>query len=159
MANVPQMSTNVFGPDSSPMRGDLADAISGKGLLAGILSQGVGVLNAGDRVKLDSTNTTPGLLSFVAAADNEAAFGVLKRVAKQTAFDSSDETKNRVEVAYQGGPIMYEVGGGTLTPGASVGMSAGFLVAADGGHSAMGLLIDFVAQSTVGRVILGFVAS
>lgn len=154
--SVPQFQTDAF-DNSNPMRGDLSEAITKSGVLAGILTAGTVV--AGDRVKLDSSITTAGIVGFVAAADNEAAFGVVKRTPKQTTFVAGNEDTNKLEVAFAGGQCVYEVGGSTLTPGTPVAMSSGFLAAVDGTHLQMGLLIDFVVSSSVGRVIIGWVAA
>lgn len=150
---VPGVQIDQF-DNSNPARGDVADAITRSGVLAGIVG-GASNLLAGDRVKLDSTVTAPGYIRFVAAADNEAAFGIIKRTAKAATFAPGDS----VEVCFQGGQAVYEVGATTLAPGSLVGMSSGFLVLADGTHSQIGMLLDYVLQSTLGRVIVGWVAS
>lgn len=155
---VPSFQTDQF-DNTNPARGDLSEAIAKSGVLAGVLT--AGTLHAGDRVKLDSTVTTPGFIGFVAAADNEVAFGVIKRTVKQATFIATtdpggSEDTNKVEVAFAGGQAVYEVGGTTLTPGTPVAMSSGFLAAVDGTHLQMGLLIDYVTQSSVGRVIIGW---
>ena len=156
MSTVPQFQTDQF-DNSNPARGDLSEAITRSGVLAGVLMSGT--LYAGDRVKLDSSITTPGFVGFVAAADNEAAFGVIKRTPKQTTFVAGNEDTNKLEVAFAGSQCVYEVGGTTLTPGTPVAMSSGFLAAVDGSHLQMGLLIDYVIQSSIGRVIIGWVAA
>lgn len=154
MSTVPPFYTDQF--NQQPARGDLSMAISQTRILPGVLTSGTVV--AGDRVKIDTSVTTPGLVGFVAAADNEAAFGVVKRTAKQTTFTAGNEDTNKLEVTFQGGPCVYEVAGSTLQPGTPVAMSSGFLAAVDGAHLQMGLLIDYVTDSTFGRVIMGFVA-
>jgi hypothetical protein len=160
MSTVPQMSTNPFGP-ANPMVGDVSESITASGILAGVLT--AGSAKAGDRVKLDSTITIPGYIGFVPAADDEAAFGVIKRTAKNTSYKSvaagGDETTNKVEVVFSGGQCVYQPSGATLTPGTLVAKAAGFLAAVDGTHLQMGLLIDYVVQSSIGRVIIGWVAS
>lgn len=152
---VPSQSPDSF-DNSNPARGDLSEAITKSGVLAGILTSGT--VTAGDRVKLDNTITAPGFVGFVPAADNEAAFGTVKRTPKQATFISGNEDTNKLEVCFAGGQCQYQVGSTTLTPGTPVAMSSGFLAAVDGTHLQMGLLIDFVTQSSVGRVILGWVA-
>lgn len=149
---VPQVQTDQF--NQTPARGDLDLAITNSRVLTGVLN-GVSSLKAGDRVKLDSTVTTPGVVGFVAAADNEAAFGIIKRNAKQATFAPGDH----LEVTFAGGNAIYEVGATTLTPGTFVGMSTGFLVAADGTHLQMGILLDYVVQSAMARVLAGWTAS
>lgn len=154
--SIPTFSPDQF-DNSTPARGDLSMAISQTRILPGILTSGQ--VQAGDRVKIDTTVTTPGLVGFVAADDDEAAFGVVKRTVKQTIFTAGNEDTNKLEVTFSGGPCVYEVGGSTLTPGTPVAMSSGFLAAVDGSHVQMGLLIDYVVQSSMGRVIMGWIAS
>lgn len=146
----PTFSTNAFN-NVNPARGAVAEAVK-DGALSGVLG-GSDSLVAGDRVKIDSTNTTPGLVKFVAAADNEAAFGTIKFAAKQDTFAPGDT----LEVVFSGGLAVYQVGGTTLTPGTPVAFNAGYLAAVDGSHLQMGLLIDYVVANSVGRVINGWV--
>lgn len=153
---LPQFQTDSF-DNVNPIRGDLSLAISQTHIVPGVLKAGEQV-NAGDRVKLDSANTVPGLLVFVAADPDEDAFGVIKRTEKQTAFNGDSEDTNKLEVMFSGGPCVYQCGATTLAPGVTVGLDTnGFLVASDGSHNPMGLLIDPVVISSMGRVILGFV--
>lgn len=154
MPSIPQFSTDQF-DNSTPARGDLSMAISQTRILPGILKDGETV-TAGDRVKIDTANTVPGLVVFVPADDDEAAFGIVKRTAKQTTFVGGNEDTNKLEVAFSGGQCVYEVGGATLTPGIPVAMNGGFLAAVDGSHVQMGLLIDYVVASSMGRVIVGW---
>lgn len=153
MPNNPSFSTNAFN-NTNPARGALAESITKSGVVTGIFT-GTGPAFAGDRVKLDNTVTTPGFVGFVAAADDEAAFGVIKFNVKQDQFNQGDT----VEVVFQGGQAVYQIGSTTLVPGTLVGMSSGFLVQQDGTHAQMGILIDYVLVSTPGRVIIGWVAS
>lgn len=150
--SLPQFQADQF--DQQPAKGDLDLAITRSGVVTGAVG-GASTLYAGNRVKLDSTVTAPGTVAFVAAADNEAAFGVIKRTPKQSSFAPGDH----VEVTFNGGPVVYECGSATLTPGTPVAMSSGFLAAVDGTHLQMGLLLDYVVQSSMGRVITGFLAS
>jgi hypothetical protein len=149
----PTYSTNAFN-NVNPARGQLADAISKSGVLTGVLG-GAAAAYSGDRVKLDTTNTVPGKLVFVAAADNEAAVGCIKSISKQDTYAVGDT----LEVTFSGGQVMYHVSGGTLTPGTPVALSSDYLAAVDGAHLQMGLLIDYCTQYTLGRVIMGWVAS
>ncbi len=152
--SIPTFSTDQF-DNSTPARGDLSMAISQTRILPGVLKDGETVA-AGDRVKIDDANTVPGLVVFVPAADDEAAFGVVKRTVKQTTFIGGNEDTNKLEVAFSGGQCVYEVGSTTLAPGTPVAMSSGFLAVVDGSHVQMGLLIDAVVQSSMGRVIVGW---
>lgn len=148
----PTYSTNAFN-NVNPARGAVAESVK-DGAVSGILG-GSDNLVAGDRVKIDTSVTTPGLVKFVAAADNEAAFGTIKYNVKQDTFVPGDT----LEVCFSGGLAVYEVSGATLTPGIVVAMSGGYLAAVDGTHLQMGLLLDYCTINTVGRVILGWVAA
>ncbi|MES2155476.1 MAG: hypothetical protein V4510_10110 [bacterium] len=150
--SAPTFSTNAFN-NVNPARGAVAESVK-DGALSGVLG-GSDDLVAGDRVKIDDSVTTPGLIQFVAAADNEAAFGTIKYNVKQDTFAPGDT----LEVVFSGGLAVYQVGGGTLTPGTPVAMGAGVLVAVDGTHLQMGLLLDYVVVNSVGRVIVGWVAA
>lgn len=154
MPTVPQLNINTF-DTANPMRGDVSESITKSGILAGILTAGTAV--AGDRVKLDSTVTMPGRVGFVLAADNEPAFGTVKRTVKNSSYDASSEDTNKIEVCFSGGQAVYQVGNGTLTPGTPVSMNAGFLDVVGGGRAQMGLLIDYVLSGSIGRVIVGWV--
>lgn len=150
MPSVPQVSTNSFN-NQQTFLGELALAINQTKVVSGVLG-GNSALQVGSRVKLDNTVVTPGVVRFVAAADNEAAFGVI-------VFSPQEDTINvgdTCEVAFAGGQCMTMVGSTTLTPGTLVGLSSGFLVQTDGAHAQMGMLIDYVQISTPGRVILGW---
>lgn len=149
----PTFSSNAFN-NVNPARGALAIPITESGILTGVVASGQTLL-AGDRVKLNNAVTIPGRIEFTAAADNEAAFGVVVYTVKQDTFVAGDT----VEVAFSGGQAVYEVAGGTLTPGTPVAMSASYLAAVDGTHLQMGLLLDYCTINTVGRVIVGFVAA
>ena len=153
MPTLPTFSTDQF-DNSTPARGDLSMAISQTRILPGVLSSGS--VTAGDRVKIDTANSVPGLVAFVAADDDEAAFGVVKRVAKQTTFTAGNEDTNKLEGAFSGGQCIWEAGGGTIAAGTPVAMSSGFLAVVDGSHVQMGLLIDPVVVSAMGRVIIGW---
>jgi len=155
MSTVPPVYTNQF--EQGPMKGDLDLAIQKSGVIAGVLGAVAGdlSLDAGTRVKIDTSVTAAGTVQFVFAADNEAAFGVLKRTAQKATFSEGDQ----VEVSFSGGPVVYECGSTTIAPGTSVAMSSGFLAAVDGTHLVMGMLIDYVVQNSMGRVVIGFRAS
>lgn len=152
MPTPPTFSTNAF-DNTNPARGMIAESVRDQAI-SGVLG-GSDALLAGARVKLDSTNTVPGKCVFVAAADNEAAVGTIKFNAKQDTFAVGDT----LEVTYSGGLAVYQVGSTTLTPGTPVALSSGYLAAVDGSHLQMGLLIDYVVVSGVGRVIIGWVAA
>ena len=151
-ANYPSFSTNSFN-NVNPARGAVAESVK-RGALSGLLG-GADSLISGDRVKIDTTVTSPGLVRFVAAADNEKAFGTIAFVAKQSTFVPGDT----LEVVFSGGPAVYQVGGATLTPGIAVAFDAGHLAAVDGTHLQVGLLIDYVVANSLGRVIIGWVAA
>lgn len=152
MSSVPQVFADQF--EQNAVRGDLDLAIQKSGLLTGVLG-GADDLAAGDRVKIDTSVTTPGSVRFVAALDTEAAFGIIKRTSKQATFSPGD----KLEVTFQGGPVVYEVANATITPGIAVTMNAGFIDVVAGGRATIGLSLDYAVQSGMLRVITGFVAS
>lgn len=149
---VPQVSTNAFN-NFQTLLGELALAINNTRVVSGTLG-GNAAVSVGTRVKLDNTVITPGVIRFVPAADNEPAFGAIIRSPQEGTVNPGDN----IEVAFSGGMCMTFVGSTTLTPGATVGLSSGFLAASGGGVTQMGLLLDYVVQSSPGRVIIGFVA-
>lgn len=151
MPSVPQVSTNSF-DNSASFLGGLALAINSSRVVTGIFN-GEDPVAVGSRVKIDSTVTTSGVIKFVPADDNEAAFGCIVQSPQEGETNPGDT----IEVAFSGGQCMTQVGGATLTPGTPVAMSAGFLAAVDGTHLQMGLLLDYVTVSTPGRVLLGWV--
>lgn len=152
MASIPTIKTNTFN-NSQTLLGQLALAINSTRVVSGTLG-GVTALQVGSRVKLDSTVTTPGVCRFVAAADNEAAFGVIIYSVQEDLIQPGDNC----EVAFAGGQCITEIASTTLTPGTPVGMSSGFLAAVSGGSVQMGLLLDYVTISTPGRVLIGWTA-
>jgi hypothetical protein len=156
MSTVPQVQSDQFA--QTPFRGDLDLSIMHAGVIVGTVYSATptDTFAAGARVKLDVTVTTPGSLPrFVAAADNEAAFGTVKRTPQKALFVVGDV----VEVCMGGAPtVQWQVAGATITPALSVGLSSGFVVAADGSHTAMGIALDYATDSTMLRVITGYVA-
>lgn len=150
--SVPQLSSDQFA--QTPCRGDLDLTITKSGVISGTLTsvagaQQTGQVNAGDRVKLDASVTDPGFIGFVPAADDEAAIGCVKRTSKQAAFAAGDIC----EVAYFGGPVMYQVAGATVTPGATVEQADGF-VQPLAANSPLGIALDYGVESGMIRVIL-----
>jgi hypothetical protein len=153
MPSVPQVSTNAFN-NSATLLGQLALAINSTRVVAGVVGGSV-ALQVGARVLLDTTVTTPGICRFLPCPDATPAFGVIIFSPQEDLINVGDTC----EVAFVGGNCMTQVGSTTLTPGTLVALSSGFLVAQDGGHYQMGILIDYVTNSTAGRVILGWSAS
>ena len=147
---IPKVTTNAFN-NSATLLGQLALAINSNRVVAGVVGGSV-ALQVGTRVLLDTTVTTPGVIRFLPCADNVAAFGVIVFSPQEDVINVGDSC----EVAFVGGNCMTQVGSTTLTPGTLVGLSSGFLITAGGGNYQMGMLIDYVTQSTSGRVILGW---
>lgn len=154
MSTIPQVQTDQFA--QTPVVGDLDLSIMHGGIVSGTVHSAspTDTFAAGTRVKLDTTVTTPGSLPrFLAAADNEAAFGVIKRTVQKALYVVGDI----IEVIMAGNPsVVWEAAGATITPGLSVGLSSGFVVASDGSHTAMGVALDYATDSTMLRVIIGF---
>jgi len=152
MPTVPPVYADQF--EQGAMRGDLDLAITKSGVISGVMGViSATTLYAGDRVKIDTANTAPGMVKFVPAADNEAAFGCIKRTVKKASFVEGDQ----VEVAFMGGPVMYQVAAATVRPGYAVEMAAGFVQEKAAG-SQVGLSLDYAAVSTMLRVVTGWVA-
>ena len=150
---LPQMYSDQF--EQAPAKGDLDLAIMRSGVIAGTFYSvtPTDTLAAGSRVALDTTNTAPGNPRFVAVADNAAAFGVVKRNSKKALFAVGDA----IEVAYIGGPVVYECANATVTPGMDVEMASGFVQEKSAGTK-MGLALDYALVSQMLRVIIGFVS-
>jgi hypothetical protein len=151
MPSVPQFQSDSFEQGSA--RGDLDLSIMKSGVVSGVLGTVATTLQAGDRVKILTTSTTPGVISFVVALDNEAAFGVIKRTAKKAQFVTGDQ----VEVAYCGGPVSWQVAAATVRPGYSVEMASGYVQEHVAGN-VLGMSLDYALVSTMLRVVVGFVA-
>lgn len=149
-ASVPQLSTNSF-DNSAVLLGQLAQAINSTRTITGTLG-GSSAVGVGTRVLLDTTVTTPGVVKFLPCPDATPAFGVIIYTPQEGTINPGDQC----EVSYSAGNCIVQVGNGTLTPGTTVGLASGFLVANDGSHAQMGLLIDYVTQSTAGRVLIGW---
>jgi len=156
MSTIPQVQSDQFA--QSAVKGDLDLAIMHSGVVVGSIYSATPAhtFAAGSRVKLDASMASAGALPrFVKAADNEAAFGTIKRTPQKALFAVGDI----VEVCMAGNPVVqWQVAGATLTPGLSVGMSTDFIVAADGSHTAMGVALDYAIDSTMVRVVIGAVA-
>ena len=152
-ASDPTLALNTFSPIGQTLLGQLANAINSTKVVSGTVGGSVSIA-PGSRVKLDSTVTTPGVVRFVPAADNEAAFGVAIYTVQEGTFAVGDN----IEVAYSGGACIVEVGNSTLTPGTLVGLAAGFLTTQSGSNVQMGILLDYVTQSSAGRVLIGWTA-
>lgn len=150
MTAIPQVSTNVFS-NQQTLLGRLALSINNSRVVAGKWN-GSGTALVGDRVLIDGTVTTPGIVKFLACADNAAAFGVIIGTVREDTIQPGDD----IEVAFVGGQAMTQIASGTLIPGTPVARGNGFLVAVDGTHLQMGLLIDYCTDSQPGRVILGW---
>jgi len=154
MSTLPYVQADQFA--QTPAKGDLDLSIMHGGIVTGVVysANPADVFNSGNRVKLDTAQAVPGAMPrFVAAADNEAAFGVIKRTAQKAQFAVGDV----IEVVMAGNPsVVWECAGATITPGLSVGMASGFIVASDGTHTAVGVALDYATDSTMLRIIVGF---
>ena len=149
-ASLPQVQTNAFNMSQS-LLGQLALAINSTRVISGTLG-GAAAVQVGSRVILDNTVVTPGVVRFLPCPDASPAFGTVIYTVQEDLIQPGDT----MEVAFCGFQCIIEFGNTTLVPGTLVGLLAGFLVTAGGGSAQMGLLIDYVQQSTAGRVILGW---
>ena len=149
-AALPPQYTDQF--EQGQIVGSQALAIHQTGSVPGILG-GSDSLIAGSRVKIDTTLTSVGVIRFVAAADTEAAFGVIKGNSKQTTFAPLDQ----LEVLVAGSVVLL-CANATITPGIAVSMNSGFVDVVGSSRVAMGMSLDYAVQSGMLRVLLGFVA-
>ena len=99
---------------------------------------------AGDRVKLLSTNTTPGSVQFVPAGDTEDAIGTVKRLAKKTAFVVGDV----IEVTCPNVQVQYHVAGATVTPGMQLELASGFTQELDS-NKMLGINLDYAVRANL----------
>lgn len=111
MSSVPNVSINQF--SQAPVPGQVDLQITNARVITGKLGTVSGSLKAGAAVKLDSSLTAGFNPQFVAAADAEDAMGILIRTVKKATFVTGDQ----VQVAYFGGPVVWQVAGATLSPG------------------------------------------
>lgn len=148
--SIPSVKTNAFNM-SQQLLGQLALAINSTRVISGTLG-GAAALQVGSRVLLDSAVVTPGVVRFLPCPDATPAFGVIIYSVQEDLIQPGDT----LEVAFCGFQCIVEFGSTTLIPGTEVGLAAGFLVQSGGANAPMGLLIDYVQQSTAGRVIIGW---
>lgn len=108
------MTININQFAQTAQRGELDLQIARSGVLAGSLaSTVVGTLKAGDFVKLDAANTTPGTPTFVAAAAGDPTAFILVSTVKASSFVAGDAC----QVAAWFGPVVYAVAKEEITPG------------------------------------------
>lgn len=119
MSSRPTVYINQFKQSVAP--GDVDLAISqNKFFSAALAPSQATALVAGQRVKLDVTNTNATLPLVVAAADNEDAIGVIKKTVKKGIFQpnlgGAGTIGDIVEVGYFLGPVIWQVASATIAP-------------------------------------------
>lgn len=115
MPTLPPFNINQF--QQAPVIGQVDLQITRSGVITGMLSANQsGSVVAGQAVKLDPAITEGFNPQFLSVADNADCIGIILRTVKAASFSALDE----VEVAYFGGPVIWECAGATLTPGAQV---------------------------------------
>lgn len=136
--------------------GDLDLNIMQSGTLVGILSPnqsspGVTV-SAGMPAKFDTTITSGSVPNFLQAAQTDLAIGMFYRTTMQAVYGLLDI----VHVALFGGPVMWLLANGTITPGATVynDSTGAFVNTTGGGNKARGIALDYAVNNQVLRVLL-----
>lgn len=146
--------TNQFGQQVAI--GDLDLGLMQGGALAGILSPNQSspavTVQAGFPAKIDTAITTGFVVNFVQAAQTDLAIGFFRRMAAQATFALLDV----VEVALFGGPVMWMLANGTITPGATVynDSTGAFVNTTAGGNKARGIALDYATTGNVLRVLI-----
>jgi hypothetical protein len=136
--------------------GDIDLGIMQTGALAGVLSANqsspaVTVL-AGAPAKIDTTITSGYIVNFLQAAQTDLAIGFFKRTLMEGTFSIGDQ----VEVALFGGPVMWLLANGTITPGATVynDTTGAFVNVTASSNKARGIALDYALTGQVLRVLI-----
>lgn len=137
-----------------PIRGQLDLQIQASGGISGQISADeTAILQAGDAVKLDSTNTG-NIPKFLLAGDDDDAVGQISYDTKQAVYVAG----NAVQVAFFGGPVMFVVAAAAITPGAKVeqvGDAVGAKFQTISSHKQRGIALDpAAADGSIFRMII-----
>ena len=145
--------TNQFGQQVAV--GDIDLGIMQYGAVTGILSPNQAspatTVQAGAPAKIDTTITSGYVVNFLQAAITEVAIGVFRRTTNQAIFSQLDV----VEVALNGGPVIWLLANATITPGSTVYQDVNNLVVnTGGGAKSRGIALDYAVAGQVLRVLL-----
>lgn len=146
--------TNQFGQQVAV--GDTDLNIVKTGSLTGILSPNQSspavTVNAGAFAKIDTTITSGYVVNFLQAAQTDLAIGVFLRTSTQGVFG----VLNVVQVALFGGPVVWLLTNGTVTPGALVysDVTGAFVNTTVGSNKARGISLDYGLTGTLVRVLI-----
>lgn len=146
--------TNQFGQQVAI--GTLDLNIIADGGVAGILSPNQSspavTVNAGTPAKIDTTITAGKVINFLQAANTDLAIGYFKYLSNKAQFALLDQ----VVVVLTGGPVMWLMSTGTITPGATVysDTTAQFVTVTAGGGKARGIALDYVTTGQPCRVLI-----
>lgn len=142
------LNSNLF--QQTQVRGSLDLQISKSGVITGQISENQATaLNPGDFVKLDTANTGP-VPQFVAAAVGDTGLGVLIRTVKASSFSAGDA----VEVAFNGGPVIWLEAGASINPGAAVEDNGSDQVITKASNAQKGIALDPGTSGNLLRVII-----
>ena len=150
-----QLSTNQFGQTVTV--GNLDLDIMRTGRIAGILSpnQGSAVV-AGQPAKIDTTiaYAAGSVINFLAAAQNDLAFGFFTPTVQNFTFPSGVPTP--VQVAGLYGPVMWMLCNATVTPGATVysDTTGQFVSTVATSSKARGISLDYGVNGQAVRVMI-----
>lgn len=144
------MNSNQFAIDA--VAGMLDLQINNGGVFNGVLAASVVTdLKPGQPVKLDPASTTR-LPTFIAAAENEIAFGTIVRTVMQGTFTGGD----RIQVATQyNGPVQFFQAHEEISPADQVEIRDEDLkVQVKNLGTRLGIALDFGVADSLVRIIL-----
>lgn len=142
---------NINQQDILPIPGELDIQTMQNGVFTAIVDAAQATaLKPGQFVKLQSTNTGP-MPKVVAAAQSDAAIGMVAYIVKDTTFVAGD----KVEIVFFGGNVIWlQATAVAITPGTQVESdSTGLLIQAITSNPARGIALDYFAASGMGRII------
>ncbi|TAK94440.1 hypothetical protein EPO05_06355 [Patescibacteria group bacterium] len=149
MTTVAPQNINQFA--LAPVRGQLDMQISARGVISGIISANeMSTLVAGNFLKLDSAVTVGNIPQFVAAAAGDKTIFVLTRTVKAATFVALDPC----EVAFFGGPVIWEEASDTIAPGQQLQDDGSGFMEPIAASSLRGIALDPAVDGMLFRMIL-----
>src|SRR5262245_23300773 len=111
------MTININQFDQQTVRGAVDLQISRSGVISGVVSPNQATaLKAGDALKLDSAVTTGRTPNCVKAGTSDEALGFLVYDVQKSQPVAGDA----IQVTFDGGPVTWQMAGGTIACGAAV---------------------------------------
>lgn len=139
------MTININQFKQLPIRGELDLQIQTDGVFSAQISQNeAGTPKAGDPVKLDPANTGS-FPQLLLAAAGDVIIGYLAFDVKRSAYTKGDV----VQVAFDGGPVMYMTANAAIVPGVRVQQNANGNVETFAAGSQRGIALDPASASGV----------